>query len=88
MFALGYIGGFLKAQAEKASQQTALRLQEEMARDTYEHIRSQAEETAIMRHDLQKHLNTLGGLLAGDRSQELKIILQKLPKKQNKFPKF
>ena len=58
-----------------------------MARDTYEHIRSQAEETAIMRHDLQKHLNTLGGLLAGGQIARAKNYIAEVTEKAKQIPK-
>lgn len=59
---------FLRDQVEKASRQTALKLQEQMARESYSHIHQQAQETAMMRHDLLKHLNTLEGLLSGGQT--------------------
>lgn len=55
---------FLRSQAEQSARQTALAMRAQMAQDSYRSIRLQAEEVAMMRHDLQKHLAVVSTLLA------------------------
>lgn len=55
---------FLRSQTERGIQQAALVMRVQMAQDSYLSIRQQAEEVAMMRHDLQKHLAVASTLLA------------------------
>lgn len=76
---------FLRHLSEEASKRTTLRLREKMARESYEHIRSQARETAMMRHDLTKHLTALEGLLTDSQSPRALEYIQNILHQTNTF---
>lgn len=56
-------------------ERTTLSLKEQMALTSYQELRSQVHETAILRHDIKKHLDMLSGLLSDGRTEQARNYL-------------
>lgn len=56
-------------------ERTTLSLKEQMALTSYQELRCQVHETAILRHDIKKHLDMLSGFLSDGRTDQAQDYL-------------
>lgn len=64
--AVEYVAGRVR----RGNEVLALRLQGKIARENYEAIQKQARQTAVMRHDISKHLGTVRALLSDGKQEK------------------
>lgn len=67
---------FVAEKTRRSAETAALRVKEQMARESYADIQRQSRETAILRHDLKRHLNMVDALLADGLTGQARSYIQ------------